>query len=182
MLGALRKAGTKVFILSTSWWPVTAEQWRAYLLLCDSVTKLGFDADHIIALGVKSPGKGADKGAAIQSKLQDLGVSPGQCLFADDASDNIQSATKKCDTLWVQQRRGLEESDMHFVMSRAAVTNNSPVQPREQYSVTSVVGIAIGCSVVSLIIGAALATYCGKTSTKTGQDGQGDNLLQPHGE
>ena len=33
MLGALRKAGTKVFILSTSWWPVTAEQVSSTLSL-----------------------------------------------------------------------------------------------------------------------------------------------------
>jgi len=118
-LAKLREAGADVYMLSTSWYPVTAAQWAAYLLKADSVSKLGFDKDHVIALPVAVPGQGADKGAAIAKKLRELGLGNNQCVFADDSKGNIQSAAAKCSTIWISQRHGLEESDLFYLLRLA---------------------------------------------------------------
>ena len=119
-LAKLREDGADVYMLSTSWYPVTAAQWAAYLLKADSaISKLGFDKDHVIALPVAVPGQGADKGAAIVKKLLELGLGNNQCVFADDSKGNIQSAAGKCSTIWISQRHGLEASDLFYLLGRA---------------------------------------------------------------
>jgi len=115
-LSKLRASGILVYILSTSWYPVTAEQWKNYILLTMEVATLGFDADHIMALPVAVPGAGADKGEAIRTKLAELQLTKEQCIFTDDSSGNIKSAQGVCNTIWLKQRRGLDESDLFYLM------------------------------------------------------------------
>jgi len=156
-LSKLRGNGMMVYILSTSWYPVTADQWKNYVLMTMEVANLGFDADHIISLPVAVPGQGADKGKAIQAKLAELKMTKEQCLFTDDSSGNIKSAQGICNTLWLTQRRGLEEADLFYMMQPIMHESSSGGDDDSGLSAGTVVGIAVGSFLVGGLVAAAVA-------------------------
>ena len=65
-LDDLRNANVTVKVVSTSWYPITEDQWQEYLAYVSDFLKLGFSKDEILA--VEDPGEGlsADKGQRIR--------------------------------------------------------------------------------------------------------------------
>ena len=61
-LHRLRSKGGNIKIVSTSWAPVTEEQWKAYLINITSPFDLGFDENTTLSLEDPGPGLSADKG------------------------------------------------------------------------------------------------------------------------
>ena len=120
----LRNADIPVKIVSTSWFPITEEQWREYLFYVTDYFGLGFSKDEILA--VEDPGKdlSADKGKRIRQDYQkdyDSEAAPemqpflSNAMFADDSTGNIKSALKVCNLLYMVERKGLGQSDMNYI-------------------------------------------------------------------
>lgn len=114
-LDRLRSKNGKLQIVSTSWAPVTDEQWQEYLINVTGTFDLGFDENTILSLEDPGPGKSADKGAVIQLDMTEDGINFDEALFADDSTSNIKSATDVCNTLLLPKRRGLDGTDCAYM-------------------------------------------------------------------
>ena len=114
-LGNLR-IFSDVKILSTSWYPITENQWKEYLFYVSDELKLGFAYADILTVADPGPGLSADKGAKIQT---DAGKSKNylkEAIFADDSWGNIKSARNVCQTLYINERKGLDSQDRDYLM------------------------------------------------------------------
>ena len=119
-LKQLTGAGAKVKIVSTSWFPITENQWKEYLFYVSSELKLGFLKDDILTVADPGPGLSADKGAKIQKDQKDAGGNGGylkQAIFADDSWGNIKSSRNVCQTLYINERKGLDVEDREYILS-----------------------------------------------------------------
>ena len=115
LLTELRDKNVTVKIVSTSWYPITENQWQEYLFYVSETLGLGFIRDEILPLYDPGPGLSADKGQKIRA---DLGVNQGRVetvMFADDSKSNIISSLDVCNSLYIIKRTGLKEYDMSFI-------------------------------------------------------------------
>ena len=111
----LRSKSISVKIVSTSWYPITADQWQEYLYYVSNLLGLGFVKEEILTLDDPGPGLSADKGAKIR---EDKNLEEGYldtAIFADDSSGNIKSALMVCNTLYIIKRKGLSFTDMSYI-------------------------------------------------------------------
>lgn len=60
-----------------------------------------------------------DKGAVLREKMNELGIKQDQCIFADDKTGNLDSAKNDCDTLLIQERAGMDFTDIEYLEQRA---------------------------------------------------------------
>ena len=115
LLTGLRDKNITVKIVSTSWYPITENQWHEYLFYVSKTLGLGFSREEILPLYDPGPGLSADKGQKIRA---DLGVNQGRMetvMFADDSKSNIISSLDVCNSLYIIKRTGLKEDDMSFI-------------------------------------------------------------------
>lgn len=112
-----------VFIMSTSWYPVTGEQWQAYLFQVSELLDLGFKNDHILTLADPGPGLGADKGKAIKKHMRMNNARAASTMFADDSGGNIKSAKGVCNTLYIKKREGMDDTDQQYIEALAGGQN-----------------------------------------------------------
>jgi len=108
-----------VFIMSTSWYPVTGKQWQAYLFQVSELLDLGFKKDHILTLADPGPGLGADKGKAIRKHMRMHNAHAASTMFADDSGGNIKSAKGVCNTLYINKRQGMDDTDLQYIEALA---------------------------------------------------------------
>jgi len=101
--------------VSTSWYPVTEEQWKNYLFYASEMLGLGFKMDDIISLADPGPGKSADKGAKIQEQMDNMDLDFEEGMFADDSGSNIASAVDVCNTIHLVVRIGLDDTDRAYI-------------------------------------------------------------------
>jgi hypothetical protein len=113
MLRRVRQKGVAVHLCSTS--EVPAESWAAYLYLHSQIMGFGFDKSDILALQNPSDGSPVDKGAVIKKYMEAHGISYMQALFADDSPVNIEKVTGVATTNWIQDRKGMQETDFAYV-------------------------------------------------------------------
>ena len=92
----LRSRNALVKIVSTSWAPVTEEQWKEYLINVTGTFDLGFDHNNTISLEDPGPGLSANKGKTIKEDMKEDDVEFDGALFADDSTSNIKSAKLVC--------------------------------------------------------------------------------------
>ena len=115
-LEELRSKSITVKIVSTSWYPITADQWQEYLYHVSELLGLGFLKEEILTVDDPGPGLSADKGKKIR---EDKNVEPpiflDTAMFADDSSGNIKSSIMVCNTLYIIERKGLSETDMKYI-------------------------------------------------------------------
>lgn len=104
-----------VFIVSTSWFPVSKLQWQTYLLEVSSMLDLGFDADHVITLNDPGPGLSADKGAEIKANMAKTGIKFAEAVFADDTGGNIKKAKDVTNTIYLPRKMGLDQTDRDYI-------------------------------------------------------------------
>merc|ERR1711894_48997 len=114
-LNRLRSKNGNIKIVSTSWAPVSEEQWKEYLINVTGTFNLGFDEDSTLSLEDPGPGKSADKGAVIQLDMTEEDIEFSEALFADDSTSNIKSAKAVCNTLLLPKRRGLDGTDCAYM-------------------------------------------------------------------
>ena len=113
-LSDLRNDNITVKIVSTSWYPITADQWQEYLFYATDMTNLGFNKDEILAVEDPGPGLSADKGQKIRDD-QNIDSFQAKAMFADDSTGNINSALDVCNVVWMKERKGLGKEDMEFI-------------------------------------------------------------------
>ena len=97
-----------------------------------------FPRDHILGLDDPGPGIQADKGSKLKEKLDelDMGIEKAECIFADDKLGNLNWANcngydadgdscddyggtrNYCDTLLIQEREGMDGTDMNYIEAR----------------------------------------------------------------
>ena len=111
----LRSRNAVVKIVSTSWAPVTEEQWKEYLINVTDTFHLGFEDNSTISLEDPGPGLSANKGKVIQEDMIEDDVEFDGALFADDSTSNIKSAKSVCNTLLLPKRVGLDGTDCAYV-------------------------------------------------------------------
>lgn len=111
----LRSRNGNVKIVSTSWAPVTEEQWLAYLLNVTSTFEFGFNENTTLSLEDPGPGLSADKGEVIKSDMEMDEINFDGALFADDSANNIKSAKAVCNTLLLPKRVGLDGTDCAYM-------------------------------------------------------------------
>ena len=114
-LAKLRSENISVKIVSTSWYPITADQWQEYLYYVSNLLGLGFVKEEILTVDDPGPGLSADKGAKIR---EDKNLEEGYlntAIFVDDSSENIKSALMVCNTLYLIKRKGLSKTDMRYI-------------------------------------------------------------------
>jgi len=120
----LEAAGVDLYIVSTSWYAVTAEEWAKFIFTTLETAGMDsfFPLDKILTLADPGEGVAADKGQVIRDKLAEIGVAPNQALFADDSEGNFQKAIGNGDvaaeTLYVQPRTGLSDEALDYIESR----------------------------------------------------------------
>ena len=107
-----------VKILSTTWFPITENQWQEYLFYVSNLLNLGFEKEDILAVEDPGPGIPANKGERIRVD-QNAKVFQGQVMFADDSTGSINSALNVSNLLWMKDRTGLGEEDMEFIAKSA---------------------------------------------------------------
>ena len=117
-----------------------------------------FPRDNI--LGLDDPGVGiqADKGSKLKSKLDslDIDISMAQCIFADDKLGNLNWAycdgtdadgdlcsdyggnRAICDTLLIQEREGMDGTDMNYIEARGIL----PVKCADDANESNMIQIA----------------------------------------
>ena len=120
----LRSKSISVKIVSTSWYPITADQWQEYLYYVSNLLGLGFVKEEILTLDDPGPGLSADKGAKIR---EDKNLEEGYldtAIFADDSSGNIKSALMVCNTLYIIKRKGLSGRDMKYINASTKTFQN----------------------------------------------------------
>lgn len=110
-----------LYMVSTSWEKVPAKEWANFIIAVFKSVGINkfFDADKVLTLDDPGPGIPADKGAVIEKKLKELSLRPDDAIFVDDSASNIKTAKGKVDTLWIQQRDGMDFSEMGHVETRA---------------------------------------------------------------
>merc|ERR1712198_436874 len=113
-LKELRSRNITVKIVSTSWYPITAEQWQEYLYHVSNLLGLGFLKEEILTVDDPGPGLSADKGKKIRDD-KNIDVFLDNAMFADDSSGNIKSSTMVCNTLYIIKRKGLSVADMKYI-------------------------------------------------------------------
>ena len=91
MIKTLLKNDKKVYICSTSWYPITALQWQTYLKYIMNYLKIPFKRNHILTLPVIKGSKESQKGKTIHNVLVKNNVSYNEAIFYDDSLPNIQS-------------------------------------------------------------------------------------------
>ena len=111
----LRSRKASVKIVSTSWAPVTEEQWKEYLVNVTNSFDLGFAENETLSLEDPGPGLSADKGIVIKKDMEEDNVGFDNALFADDSQSNIQSAREVCNTLLLPKRVGLDGTDCAYI-------------------------------------------------------------------
>ena len=111
----LKSKNANVKIVSTSWAPISAEQWQQYLMNITGTMDLGFEEDKILSLEDPGPGKSADKGNMIKRDMRNDDIEFDAGLFADDSRGNIRSAMRVCNTLLLPQRLGLDGTDCAYI-------------------------------------------------------------------
>merc|ERR1719295_725969 len=92
-LGELRNKSITVKIVSTSWYPITADQWQEYLYHVSELLGLGFLKEEILTVDDPGPGLSADKGKKIREDNKNIDVFLDNAMFADDSYGNIKSST-----------------------------------------------------------------------------------------
>jgi len=114
-----------IYIVSTSWYPVTGLQWKAYLFKVSEMLDLGFKEDEILTLADPGPGKSADKGSVIKKHMSERNVKSSSAMFADDSSGNIKTAKGVCNTVYLPNRIGLDDTDLQYIEALAGGLNLS---------------------------------------------------------
>ena len=119
-LGELRNKGITVKIVSTSWYPITADQWQEYLFHVSKLLGLGFLKEEILTVDDPGPGLSADKGKKIRDD-KNIEEFLDTAMFADDSSGNIKSSIMVCNTLYIIKRKGLSIADMKYIKTSTMV-------------------------------------------------------------
>ena len=117
----LKSKNANVKIVSTSWAPISAEQWQQYLMNITGTMDLGFEEDKILSLEDPGPGKSADKGNMIKRDMRNDDIEFDAGLFADDSRGNIRSAMRVCNTLLLPQRLGLDGTDCAYIEALVSI-------------------------------------------------------------
>ena len=91
----------KVYICSTSWYPITALQWQTYLKYIMDYLKIPFK-ESILTLPVIPGSKKSQKGRTIHSVMVKNNIPYSEAIFYDDSLPNIQSAIGICITRWLR--------------------------------------------------------------------------------
>ena len=121
-LRRLRARGVACCVLSTSWAPLTARQWRAYLVAAGEAVGLGFAAGDVIALADPGGTTPANKGRAIRQRMRALGLAPGSALLVDDSARSRATCAGVCGALGVasgEASAGLGAEDLAAILARA---------------------------------------------------------------
>jgi len=124
-LGELRSQGIIVKMVSTSWYPITADQWQEYLYHVSQILGLGFPKEDILTVDDPGPGLSADKGAKIRDDKQSTDGFLNTAMFADDSSGNIKSSIMVCNTLYMINRKGLSVADMEYIKASTRICPES---------------------------------------------------------
>eukprot|EP00483_Globobulimina_turgida_P000558 UN00558 len=131
---------THLFVLSTSWEPIPSVQWEDMIFVVLETVGLDVYFSRARVLGLDDPGPGiqADKGSRAEAELVDLGITVmAECIFADDKLGNLNWANcdgfdadgdscddyggtrRICDGLLIQERAGLDGTDMNYFEARS---------------------------------------------------------------
>ena len=113
-LSDLRNRSIAVKILSTTWFPITENQWQEYLFYVTNLLNLGFKKEDILAVEDPGPGLPANKGERIRED-QNTKAFQNQVIFADESTGSINSALNVSNLLWMKEGTGLGEEDMEFI-------------------------------------------------------------------
>ena len=111
----VRYKNGNIKIVSTSWAPITDEQWQKYLINVTNTFYLGFDENTTLSLEDPGRGKSADKGEVIKRDMEYHDIRFDEALFADDSTSNIKSAKDVCNTLLLPKRLGLDGTDCAYM-------------------------------------------------------------------
>lgn len=116
MFKSLSNNNKKAYICSTSWYPITALQWKTYLKYIMDYIKVPFKGEYILTLPVIPGSKESQKGKTIHNILVKNNVSYNEAIFYDDSLPNIQSAIGVCITRWLSLRKGMKNIDISDVI------------------------------------------------------------------
>ena len=64
---------------------------------------------------IYKPGLSADKGEVIKQEMAKEGIRFEEALFADDSTNNIETAKDVCNTLLLPKRLGLDGTDCAYM-------------------------------------------------------------------
>lgn len=146
-LGRLRKAiNGRVFIMSTSWYPVSAIQWKNFILYVSKKVEFGFDAEHVLSIADPGPGLASDKGSVIKANMKKTGATFEKAIFADDSAGNIKSAKDVCNTLHVSKRLGIDDTDRDYIealVSGCKVGTSAATTIRVPFMITAALSFCV---------------------------------------
>jgi len=121
-LQELRSAGILVYMLSTSFAPISGESWCLYLQEFSKLAQFDFPAQQLICLDDPGEGIAANKGAAIETTMASLGLEAGNAILLDDGYSNAVSASAVgAGWIWLGQRIGYSFMDMEYISARVAI-------------------------------------------------------------
>ena len=105
---------SRYYLVSSSWYPFNAAQWRHYLQFVMELFQWPHHLSHIKTLAKKTKHQTLDKGRVIQRLLHQKKLAYQDCLFYDDSLDNILTAKSICLTRWLIQAK-LQRNDLRDI-------------------------------------------------------------------
>ena len=116
MFSYLSKNNKHVYICSTSWYPITAAQWKTYLYYIMNFNGIPLDSQHILALPAIPGSTASQKGQTIYNVMLTNSQQYNNAIFYDDGLVNIQSAIGVCITRWLSRHMGMKSIDISDVI------------------------------------------------------------------
>ena len=105
---------SRYYLVSSSWYPFDAEQWRHYLQFVFELFHWPYHISHIKTLAKTTQKETLDKGRVIQRLLHQKKLTYQGCLFYDDNLHNILTAKTVCLTRWLIQAK-LQREDLQDI-------------------------------------------------------------------
>ena len=124
MIQTLLSNKKKVYICSTSWYPITALQWQTYIKYIMDYIRIPIKRERVLTLPVIPGSKESQKGKTIHNVLMQNNVSYNEAIFYDDSLPNIQSAIGICITRWLSLQKGMKNIDISDVVRYSGNSNS----------------------------------------------------------
>merc|ERR1739848_204229 len=105
--------------------------------------ELGFKKDEILTLADPGPGLSADKGSVIKKHMSDRNVKVSSAMFADDSSGNIKTAKGVCNTVYLPNKIGLDDTDLQYIEALAGGLNLPSSSAAQHNNVVKVSGVTM---------------------------------------
>ena len=124
MIQTLLSNKKKVYICSTSWYPITALQWQNNIKYIMDYIRIPIKRERVLTLPVIPGSKESQKGKTIHNVLMQNNVSYNEAIFYDDSLPNIQSAIGICITRWLSLQKGMKNIDISDVVRYSGNSNS----------------------------------------------------------